>query len=61
MPKQSLVAKAKKPKRYLTREYSRCQICGRQGGFMRKFKMCRICFREHALKGEIPGVQKSSW
>ena len=40
---------------------NRCRICGRPRGFMRKFEMCRICFRGHALKGEIPGVVKSSW
>lgn len=40
---------------------NRCKICGRPRGYMRRFGMCRICFREHALKGEIPGVTKSSW
>lgn len=40
---------------------NRCKICGRPRGYMRRFGMCRICFRERALKGEIPGVTKSSW
>jgi small subunit ribosomal protein S14 len=40
---------------------NRCKICGRPRGYMRRFGMCRICFRETALKGQIPGVRKSSW
>lgn len=43
------------------RHRNRCLLCGRARGFLRKFKMCRICFRSWALKGEIPGVTKSSW
>ena len=43
------------------REDNRCKLCGRARGYMRKFSMCRICFREQALKGIIPGVMKSSW
>jgi len=50
----------KKPK-YSTRNHSRCPICGRPRGFLRQFNMCRICFRERALRGEIPGVRKASW
>jgi len=51
---------AKKPK-FPTRQKSRCKLCGRPRAFMRKFGMCRLCFRGLALKGEIPGVAKSSW
>ena len=50
----------RKPK-FKTRRRNRCRSCGRARGFLRKFEMCRICFRGHALKGEIPGVVKSSW
>jgi len=49
-----------KPK-FMTRRVNRCRICGRQRGFMRKFKMCRICFRALASEGKLPGVTKSSW
>ena len=50
----------KKPK-FPTRIYNRCRLCGRRHGFMRFFGVCRICFRELACNGEIPGVTKSSW
>jgi small subunit ribosomal protein S14 len=50
----------KKPK-FPTRAYNRCQLCGRRHGYMRFFGICRICFRELATTGEIPGVTKSSW
>lgn len=50
----------KKP-RFPTRIYNRCSLCGRRHGFMRFFGICRICFRELATRGEIPGVTKSSW
>lgn len=56
-----MIAKAKKEKKFKVREYNRCPLCGRARGYMRKFDMCRICFRELALKGEIPGVRKASW
>ncbi len=54
------IAKGKKPV-HATRAYNRCGLCGRVHAYMRKFDMCRICFREHAQKGLIPGVRKSSW
>lgn len=44
-----------------TRVYNRCRVCGRRPGYLRDFQMCRICFREFANRGEIPGVKKSSW
>jgi len=50
----------KKPK-FKIRFRNRCRICGRPRGFLRKFQMCRLCFRQNALKGDIPGVIKSSW
>lgn len=53
-------AAGKEPK-FPTRAYNRCKLCGRRHGFMRFFGICRICFRELASNGEIPGVTKSSW
>jgi len=47
--------------KYRTRKYNRCQLCGRRRGYYRKFTLCRICFRNLASRGEIPGVVKSSW
>jgi small subunit ribosomal protein S14 len=61
MAKKSLIIKAKKQPKYSTRQYSRCVNCGRPHGYLRRFGLCRICFREMALKGEIPGVTKASW
>ena len=54
------LAAGKKPYRG-TQAYNRCALCGRNGGYMRRFNMCRICFRELASRGLIPGVRKSSW
>jgi small subunit ribosomal protein S14 len=51
----------KRKLKYKVRKRNRCRICGRARGFLRKFEMCRICFRGLALKGEIPGVVKASW
>jgi len=61
MAKKSLIAKQKRTQRFPVRAYNRCYICGRPRGFMRRFSLCRICFRERALMGELPGVTKSSW
>ena len=61
MAKKSLIAKAKRKQKFAVREYNRCSICGRPRGYYRKFDMCRICFRQLASKGDIPGVIKSSW
>jgi small subunit ribosomal protein S14 len=61
MAKKSWRVKAKRTPKYAVRKYSRCQRCGRSRAFLRKFGMCRICFRELALRGEIPGVRKASW
>jgi small subunit ribosomal protein S14 len=59
--KKCLVAKQKKTPKFAVRGYNRCLRCGRPRGFLRRYKLCRICFRELALRGEIPGVMKSSW
>jgi small subunit ribosomal protein S14 len=61
MAKKSLVIKARNKAKFSSRSYSRCLNCGRPHGYMRKFGLCRICFREMALRGEIPGVTKASW
>ncbi|MCD5390350.1 type Z 30S ribosomal protein S14 [candidate division NPL-UPA2 bacterium] len=61
MAKKCLIEKAKREPKYKVRKYNRCQLCGRPRAFIRKFQLCRICFRSLALKGEIPGVTKSSW
>jgi len=61
MAKTSKIAKANKKPKYSSRTIRRCFKCGRRRGYMRKFGLCRICFRELANKGEIPGVTKSSW
>lgn len=61
MAKTSDIAKAKKKPKFSTRKERRCFRCGRRHGYMRKFGLCRICFRELANKGEIPGIKKSSW
>ena len=61
MAKTSLkVKQARKPK-YSTRAYTRCRLCGRPHSVLRKYGICRVCFREMAYKGEIPGVKKASW
>ncbi|MFH0951715.1 MAG: type Z 30S ribosomal protein S14 [Patescibacteria group bacterium] len=61
MAKKSQIARAAKKPKYSTRKVNRCWRCGRARSYMRKFKLCRICFRELANKGEIPGITKSSW
>ena len=61
MAKKSMIIKAARTPKYSTRQYNRCQICGRPRGYLRKFKMCRLCFRKLASEGLLPGVTKSSW
>ncbi len=61
MAKKSMIAKARRPKKFEVRDYNRCPLCGRPRGYLRKFDMCRICFRLLASRGDIPGVIKSSW
>jgi small subunit ribosomal protein S14 len=59
--RKALMVKAQREPKFSTRKYNRCPLCGRPRGYLRKFQMCRICFRTLALRGEIPGVTKSSW
>ena len=59
--KKSLIAKQKRRPKFSARAYNRCRLCGRSRAYMRRFGMCRICFRKLALEGQIPGVTKSSW
>jgi small subunit ribosomal protein S14 len=59
--KKSLIAKAKREPKFEVQKYNRCPLCGRPRAYIRKFGICRLCFRSLALKGEIPGVIKSSW
>jgi small subunit ribosomal protein S14 len=61
MAKTSNIVKFNKKQKFSTREKNICSICGRARGYMRRFGVCRICFRELAQKGELPGVIKSSW
>ncbi len=61
MAKTSLIVKCARPAKFKARKYNRCKLCGRPRGFMRRFQLCRICFRELASRGEIPGVVKASW
>lgn len=60
MAKKSMIVREERRK-YAVRVRNRCKICGRPRGYMRRFGLCRICFRERALDGKIPGVVKSSW
>ena len=61
MAKKAMILKQQKEPKFSTRAYTRCKICGRPHSYMRKFGICRICFRNRAYKGEIPGVKKASW
>ncbi|MCP4144029.1 MAG: type Z 30S ribosomal protein S14 [bacterium] len=61
MARKSLIVKANRPPKFKVRAYSRCNRCGRSRAYYRKFGVCRICFRELALQGDLPGVVKSSW
>ena len=61
MAKVSDIVKFKRKQKFKVREKNRCNICGRTRAYMRKFGICRICFRDLAQKGELPGVVKASW
>ncbi|MGH7232879.1 MAG: type Z 30S ribosomal protein S14 [Nitrospiraceae bacterium] len=61
MSRKALRLKAVTKQKFPVREYHRCPLCGRVRGFLRRFRMCRICFRFLSLRGEIPGVTKASW
>ncbi|MCX5818044.1 MAG: type Z 30S ribosomal protein S14 [Proteobacteria bacterium] len=61
MARKAMIEKCKGVPKFKVRVRNRCSVCGRPRAFLRKFELCRICFRNYALKGEIPGVTKSSW
>lgn len=61
MARKALINKAKREPKYSTRKIRRCELCGRVRSTYRKFRVCRICFRTLASKGQIPGVKKASW
>ena len=61
MSRKALEIKARKKPKFSSRAYNRCPVCGRSRAFLRRFGICRICFRNMALAGELPGVRKSSW
>ena len=61
MARKGSIEKAKRAPKFKVRTRNRCRVCGRPRAFIGKFEMCRICFRSFALKGELPGVIKSSW
>ena len=61
MAKKSMIVTANRKPKYKVRAYTRCKICGRPHSVLKKYGICRICFRELAYKGQIPGITKSSW
>jgi small subunit ribosomal protein S14 len=61
MTKKSLMIKSQRTPKFKVRKYHRCPLCGRRRAYLRRFNMCRICFRTLALEGKIPGVIKASW
>ncbi len=61
MAKKSQIAKVKREPKFKVRKYNRCGRCGRRRAFINKFRLCRICFRELASNGQIPGVTRASW
>ncbi len=61
MAKKCLIEKQKRAPKFAVRKYNRCQRCGRPRAYLRRFGICRICFRQMALAGDLPGVVKASW
>ncbi len=61
MARTCLIVKQKRKPKFPTRRYNRGQFCGRRRAYYRKFGVCRLCFRQMALQGQIPGVRKASW
>ena len=61
MAKTSMIVKAARKPKFMSRKVNRCKVCGRPRGYLRKFQLCRICFRQLSLGGYIPGVTKASW
>jgi len=61
MARKALIEKSKGKPKFAVRHHNRCQLCGRPRAYMRKFRICRICFRNLASEGKVPGVVKASW
>jgi small subunit ribosomal protein S14 len=61
LAKKSMIIKREKTPRYRVRVHNRCKLCGRPHAYLRKYGICRLCFRELAYKGQIPGIKKASW
>lgn len=61
MARKALIEKTKQTPKFAVRSRNRCRLCGRPRGFLRLFGLCRLCFRDLALKGMLPGVRKTSW
>ncbi len=61
MAKKSMILKSERDAKYSTRAHNRCKLCGRPHAYMRKYGICRLCFRKLAYEGQIPGVKKASW
>jgi small subunit ribosomal protein S14 len=61
MPRKAQIEKAKKEPKFKVRKRNQCSICGRPRGYIRRFGLCRMCFRKLASEGKIPGVRKASW
>ena len=61
MAKKAMIIKQQREPKFSARRYNRCKLCGRPHAYLRKFGICRICFREMASRGDIPGVTKASW
>jgi len=61
MAKKSMILKAKKAPKFSTQQHNRCKLCGRPHAYIRKYGICRLCFRDLAYRGQIPGVRKASW
>lgn len=61
MAKKSMILKAQRTAKFTTQQHNRCKLCGRPHAYIRKYGICRLCFRDLAHKGQIPGVRKASW
>lgn len=61
MARTAMIIKAARKPKFSTRQVNRCKVCGRSRAYIRKFGLCRICFREYASRGQVPGVTKASW
>ena len=61
MAKTSSIVKANRKPKFMSRAKNRCKVCGRPRGYLRKFQLCRICFRKLSLSGYVPGITKASW